>query len=59
MRSVIARDGLLVAETYDETPLAIPRPWHDLPVMPALVRWRLLDAKGRVARGWSTRPTSG
>ncbi|MET0560657.1 MAG: hypothetical protein ABW012_03420 [Gaiellaceae bacterium] len=54
VRSVIARDGLLVAETYDETPLAIPRPWHDLPVMPALVRWRLLDAKGRVARGWST-----
>ena len=54
VRSVIAKDGLLVAETYDETPLAIPRPWHDLPVMPALVRWRLLDAEGRVARGWNT-----
>ena len=35
----------LVAETYDETPLAVPRPWYDLPVMPALVRWRLLDAQ--------------
>jgi len=54
VRSVIARDGLLVAETYDETPLAIPRPWHDLPVMPALVRWRLLDARGRVVIGWRT-----
>ena len=45
---------MLVAETYDETPLAVPRPWHDLPVMPALVRWRLLDSGGRVALGWST-----
>jgi hypothetical protein len=54
VRSVVARDGLLVAETYDETPLAVPRPWYDLPVMPALVRWRLLDAQGRVAIGWNT-----
>jgi Peptidase family M23 len=54
VRSVVARDGMLVAETYDETPLAVPRPWFDLPVMPALVRWRLLDSSGRVAIGWST-----
>ncbi len=54
VQSVVVRDGMLVAETYDETPLAVPRPWHDLPVMPALVRWRLLDAAGRVATGWST-----
>jgi hypothetical protein len=46
--------GALVAETYDETPLAVPRPWQDLPVMPALVRWRLLDERGRVVRGWET-----
>jgi len=44
----------LVAEAYDETPLAVPRPWHDLPVMPALVRWRLLDMKGRSVLGWRT-----
>jgi hypothetical protein len=44
----------LVAEAYDETPLAVPRPWHDLPVMPALVRWRLLDGKGRQVLGWQT-----
>ena len=36
VRSVVSRDDMLVAETYDETPLAVPRPWFDLPVMPAL-----------------------
>jgi hypothetical protein len=54
VRSVVARDGALIAETYDETPLTVPRPWHDLPVMPALVRWRLLDARRHVVVGWST-----
>jgi hypothetical protein len=53
-RSVIAQDGVLVAETYDETPLAVPRPWQDLPVMPALVRFRLSDGRGRTAIPWTT-----
>jgi hypothetical protein len=44
----------LFAEAYDEPPLAVPRPWHDLPVMPALVRWRLVDGKGRSVLGWRT-----
>ena len=44
----------LVAQVEDETPLAVPRPWHDLPVMPALVRWRLLDASGRPVVAWRT-----
>jgi hypothetical protein len=44
----------LVAQVGDETPLAVPRPWHDLPVMPALVRWRLLGASGRTVVGWRT-----
>jgi hypothetical protein len=48
------RPFALVAQMQDETPLAVPRPWHDLPVMPALVRWRLLDAAGRVVLGWHT-----
>jgi hypothetical protein len=52
VRSIAVRDGLLVAEAYDETPLAVPRPWHDLPVMPALVRWRLLDTSGRPVSSW-------
>ena len=44
----------LVAEIDDETPLAIPRPWHDLPVTPALTRWRLATANGRIVLGWRT-----
>jgi hypothetical protein len=44
----------LIVEPRDETPLAIPRPWHDLPVMPAVVRWRLLDGTGRTVIGWRT-----
>ena len=44
----------LVAEAYDETPLAVPRPWHELPVMPALVRWRLFDIEARSILGWRT-----
>jgi hypothetical protein len=44
----------LVAQVGDETPLAVPRPWHDLPVMPALVRWRLLDDAGRPVVKWRT-----
>ena len=44
----------LVAEVDDETPLAIPRPWHDLPVTPAFTRWRLVTARGRVVLGWTT-----
>lgn len=50
----LAGRAALVAEAYDETPLAVPRPWHDLPVMPALVRWRLLDGEGRTVLGWQT-----
>jgi hypothetical protein len=49
-----AEGGDLVVRVADETPLAVPRPWHDLPVMPALVRWRLLDANGRPASPWKT-----
>jgi hypothetical protein len=43
----------IVAEVSDTTPLAVPPPWTDLPVMPALVRWRLLGAGGAMTR-WAT-----
>jgi hypothetical protein len=43
----------LIAEVSDTTPLAAPAPWNDLPVMPALVRWRLRGPKG-FATGWTT-----
>ena len=52
--AVVDPSGALVVEAYDETPLAVPRPWHDLPVMPALVRGRILDAKGSTIQGWAT-----
>jgi hypothetical protein len=42
----------LVAEVRDETPIAVPRPWHDLPVTPALVKWRLITSSGNVVRDW-------
>jgi len=55
LQSSALRSGFdLVAEVDDETPLAIPRPWHDLPVTPALTRWRLVTAHGRVVLGWTT-----
>ncbi len=52
VRSLSIEDTMLVAEAYDETPLAVPRPWHDLPVMPALVRWRLLSKDRRPLLPW-------
>jgi hypothetical protein len=52
--AVLDPDGSLVGEAYDETPLAVPRPWHDLPVMPAVVRWRLVDRHGKVVIDWRT-----
>lgn len=44
----------LVTAVGDETPIAVPRPWFDLPVMPAVVRWRLATAAGRTVRDWDT-----
>jgi hypothetical protein len=43
----------LVAEACDETPIPISGPWHDKPLTPALIRWRLL-AGDRVVTGWRT-----
>ena len=51
--SLRAERGDLVVSVADETPLAVPRPWHDLPVMPSLVRWRVLDRAGRAVSGWN------
>jgi hypothetical protein len=35
----------LVAETWDETPLAVPGKWARKPVMPAVVRWRIRSGR--------------
>jgi hypothetical protein len=43
------RPATWLADASDETPLAVPALWADLPVMPALVRWRIDDGAWRTA----------
>jgi hypothetical protein len=42
----------LVVEAYDRTPLPITGPWHDKPLTPALLRWRLVG--NGTATPWRT-----
>ena len=42
----------LVVEAYDETPVRVPGRWGGKPVTPALLRWRVTTATGRVVRPW-------
>ena len=35
----------LVSETWDETPVSVPGKWANKPVMPAVVRWRILGTE--------------
>jgi hypothetical protein len=42
----------LIVEAYDETPIRVPGRWGGKPVTPALVRWRLTTAAGRIVRPW-------
>lgn len=44
----------LVIEANDTTPLAVPAPWNDKPVTPAVLRWRLVDTSGGAVIGWKT-----
>jgi len=41
----------VIVEAWDKPPLPVPEPWSDLPVTPALVRWRVLQGR-RVVRPW-------
>lgn len=41
VRLIQLRGGELTADVEDETPIAVPAPWSFLPVMPAVVRWRV------------------
>jgi hypothetical protein len=43
----------VVAEVSDRTPIPVAAPWHDMPVMPALVRWRVVGMRGAVT-SWQT-----
>jgi Peptidase family M23 len=38
----------VVAEAHDQTPLAVPAPWHAMPVSPARLRWRVLRGDAMV-----------
>jgi hypothetical protein len=42
-----------VAEVADTTPLAVPGGWRGMPVMPGLVRYRILGPQGAVVP-WTT-----
>ena len=42
----------IVASAIDMPAMSAPAPWHELPADPALVQWRIVDAKGRVALPW-------
>lgn len=36
----------LVVDAFDTTPVRVARPWNDMPVTPALIRWRLIGTEG-------------
>ena len=42
----------IVTEAWDTTPLAVPAPWNDKPVTPALVEWRLVGTSSLVSSAW-------
>ncbi len=41
----------VVVEAHDLPPLPVPPPWANMPVTPALLRWRVLRGR-KVVRGW-------
>jgi hypothetical protein len=43
----------LVVQAQDYPPFPVPPPWEDLPVTPAVVKWRLTSAAGRVVVPWT------
>lgn len=51
--SNVAGDVDVVVEAWDKPPLAVPAPWADMPVTPALVRWRVTSGR-KVVRPWHT-----
>ena len=43
----------VIAEAHQMPPLLVPEPWHDLPVTPARLRWRVRRG-GATIRPWRT-----
>jgi murein DD-endopeptidase MepM/ murein hydrolase activator NlpD len=44
----------IVVVLDDSAPVTPPAPWDRAVLMPSLVRWRVLDERGREARRWQT-----
>jgi murein DD-endopeptidase MepM/ murein hydrolase activator NlpD len=44
----------IVVGGFDPPALSAPAPWNDMPVTPALIRWRIVTGKGRGVRRWET-----
>jgi hypothetical protein len=44
----------LVAEAIDRTPIAVPAPWQQKPVTPAVLSWRLVRRDGTAMVTWRT-----
>ena len=42
----------VVVEAVDAPAMSAPAPWYQLPVTPALVRWRVANQQGRVITPW-------
>lgn len=40
-RILVRANGDVLTDVADETPIVVPAPWAGLPVMPAVVRWRV------------------
>jgi peptidase M23-like protein len=40
-RILVRLNGDVLTDVADDTPVAVPAPWAGLPVMPAVVRWRV------------------
>ena len=43
----------VIVEAHDQPALSAPPPWANLPVAPALIRWRILSGE-KVVRDWET-----
>jgi len=44
----------IVLEATDAPAMSAPRPWFQLPVTPALIRWRIVDQSNRGVTPWQT-----
>jgi Peptidase family M23 len=48
-RIIVRSNGDVLADVADQTPLEVAAPWSGLPVMPAVVRWRVDSGSWRTA----------